>query len=289
LTVLSISIIAGLASALFGAMSNLLAKVVMGFSNSRNYIAVNFAIIFLLLIPFAPFFFFLQFSPRALMLVLLAASLDGLANYFYFKAFEINDSVTASVFLSLSPLFTLLLLPMIDLGQSQFLPIDGLGVLSIVLGIVLLNRELQSGIAFRTRKSYFQALWVPILASFLFGANIYLIKYIFDQAIVNAFSYYFLRAFIIAVMMWALLRPKTEWVTRKRLGIAAGRSSLVILQWMFFLYALEWGQPVIVKAVSDTSPLFVLVFGFLFLKESVTWRKVIGALLVIGGLGMLAI
>jgi drug/metabolite transporter (DMT)-like permease len=288
-TVLSISIIAGLASALFGAISNILAKVVMGFSHSRNYIAVNFAIIFLLLIPFAPFFFSLQFSLRALMLVFWAVFLDGLANYFYFKAFEINDSVTASVFLSLSPLFTLLLLPMVDVGQGQFVPIDGLGVLSIVLGIVLLNRELQSGITLSIRTYYFQALWVPMLASFLFGANIYLIKFIFDQDVANAFSYYFLRAFIIAVMMWAILRPNFDWVSRKRLGIAAGRSGLVILQWMMFLYALDRGQPVIVKAVSDTSPLFVLVFGFLFLKESFTWRKVIGAFFVIGGLGLLTI
>lgn len=52
----SISIAVGLVSALFGAVSNVLVKFVMGFANARNYIAKNFAIISLLLISFAPFF-----------------------------------------------------------------------------------------------------------------------------------------------------------------------------------------------------------------------------------------
>jgi len=67
--------------------------------------------------------------------------------------------------------------------------------------------------------------------------------------------------------------PKFDWVSTKRLGIAAGRSSLVIAQWMLLLFALERGHTVVVKAVSGTSPLFVLVFAFFFLKEKITWRK----------------
>lgn len=285
----SFSIIIGLASALFGALSNVLAKFVMNFSNARDYIAVNFSIIFLLLIPFTPFFFSLQLSFSAVLLVMLASLIDGVANYFYFKSFEINDSVTASIFLSLSPLFTLLLLPLIDLEQNHFAYVDALGVLMIVFGIIVLNWDLQRGRQARSSDKNFKALIVPILASFLFGANIYLIKYILNQDIANPFTYYFVRAFIIVVMMVSILRPKIHWTTPKRLGIAAGRSSLVIIQWMFLLYALELGNPAMVKAVSDSSPLFVIGFVVIFLKEKITSLKVVGAMIVVAGLILLTI
>jgi len=87
--------------------------------------------------------------------------------------------------------------------------------------------------------------------------------------------------------MFITLRPTLGWITSKRLGIAAGRSTLVIAQWMFMLYALQLGNPVIVKAVSDTSPLFVIVLAGLFLKEKFTSLKVVGAIIVIGGLILL--
>jgi len=276
-----------LASAIFGALSNVLAKFVMGFAKARDYIAVNFAIIFLLQIPFAPFFFSIQLTFVSVLLVLAASLVDGLANLFYFKSFEINDSVTASIFLSLSPLFTLLLLPLIEFGENQFSRTDMLGVLVIVLGIIILNWEMQKGSGKKYQRKSIVAILVPILASLLFGTNIYLIKYILNQGIANSYTYYFVRAFIISILMFITLRPTLGWITSKRLGIAAGRSTLVIAQWMFMLYALQLGNPVIVKAVSDTSPLFVIVLAGLFLKEKFTSLKVVGAIIVIGGLILL--
>ena len=284
---ISISFLAGLASAFFGAISNVLAKYVMGFATAREYVALNFAVIFLILIPFAPFFFSLQLSILSVSIVLIASFVDGLANYFYFKAFEINDSVTASIFLSLSPLFTLLLLPLMDFGQSQFSSTDMLGVLVIVTGIIVLNWEMQKRSDEKHQKKNIITILVPILASLLFGANIYLIKYILNQGIANSFTYYFVRALIISILMFITLRPTLNWITSKRLGIAAGRSSLVIVQWMFMLYALQLGNPVIVKAVSDTSPLFVIVLAGIFLKEKITAMKILGAMIVIAGLILL--
>ncbi len=259
----------------------------MGFAKARDYIAVNFAIIFLLQIPFAPFFFSIQLTFVSVLLVLAASLVDGLANLFYFKSFEINDSVTASIFLSLSPLFTLLLLPLIEFGENQFSRTDMLGVLVIVLGIIILNWEMQKGSGKKYQRKSIVAILVPILASLLFGTNIYLIKYILNQGIANSYTYYFVRAFIISILMFITLRPTLGWITSKRLGIAAGRSTLVIAQWMFMLYALQLGNPVIVKAVSDTSPLFVIVLAGLFLKEKFTSLKVVGAIIVIGGLILL--
>jgi len=93
--------------------------------------------------PICPVFLSLQLSFLALTLVFLASLIDGLADFFYFSAFEINDAVTASIFLSLSPMFTLLLLPLVDIGQSAFSVTNGFGVLAIVAGLILLNSELQ--------------------------------------------------------------------------------------------------------------------------------------------------
>ncbi len=50
------------------------------------------------------------------------------------------------------------------------------------------------------------------------------------------------------------------------------------LSWLFYFFALKVGPASGVSAVDRTSTVFVLILAVLFLAESVTWLKVLGAL-----------
>lgn len=290
---MTLPLLLGLTSALAAAIANVAAKVVLNLATTRDYLSLNFALLFVLLLPAAPFFFQLSPTLPAITALVAASVIDGAANYFYFRAFELTEAGTASALLSTSPLFTLLLAPLV----SRWLPTqvtvwNGLGVVITVAGIAALNLELrrsQGAVGCRPPRPPWQRAVFPLLTALLFGANVYLVKVILNQGYANPFTYYFVRAPIIALLTALLLRPRLGWITPRALGLMTGRAVFVIAKWLTFLVAVELGNPVIVNAVSEVTPLFVLLLALLFLKETLTRPKVGGAVLIVGGLALLAI
>ncbi len=280
-----------LAAAFSGSISALLAKYVLRFAETRHYLTVNFTIIFVMLIPLAPFNFALQWSVPALLTLGLASSIDGLGNFYYFRAFEQTDAGTASALLSLGPIFTLALAPLFPtLMNSPLKATNLMGILVTVSGVVVLNQAIRHRhLAQKREVAPRRKLFAPLMASLLFGSNVYLVKYILNTGIANPFTYYFVRLFIVAVMSYAVWRPNLHWVTPRRVGVIAGRATFVIAKWLIYLYAVDLGNPALVKSVSEVSPLFVVILSAIFLNERLTRHKVLGVLLIIGGLWLIAV
>jgi transporter family protein len=60
------------------------------------------------------------------------------------------------------------------------------------------------------------------------------------------------------------------------------------LSWLFYFFALKSGTVSGVVALDRTSVIFAFVLAFLFLGESITWQKGLGAFLVAGGAFLMA-
>ena len=280
----TLSIGLGLISAVFGAAANLSARQIMRLVSPRDYLAINFGLLFLWLLPAAPFLGRVQLSAAALGALLAAALVDAAANYLYFQAFEQNDAASASMLLSLSPLFTLALAPFFAAQAGAVSWAQALGVAAVVVGLVLAARGVtpQAGGGARS--------WAaPLGAAALFGANFYLLKWIFAQGYANPLGYYFLRAGLIAFLAWAVLRPRWAWVNGAALRLSAGRALLVVMQWLLLLYALQMGSPAVVKAASDSSPLFVMAFLALFWKARLLPRQWAAAGCILAGLALVTL
>ena len=79
----------------------------------------------------------------------------------------------------------------------------------------------------------------------------------------------------------AALTPRT-WVFLALSGVATG------LSWLCYFRALQLGQASQVAPVDKLSVVFVLVFAALFLREPLTLRSGVGALLIVAGAIVLA-
>lgn len=55
------------------------------------------------------------------------------------------------------------------------------------------------------------------------------------------------------------------------------------LSWLFYFFALKFGPASGVSAIDRTSAMFVLILAVLFLGETLTWFKAIGAIFIVGG------
>ena len=221
-------------------------------------------------------------------MLILSATLDTAANYFYFRAFEVGEASIASAVLATSPLFTLLLSPFLTMTQHLTWR-QGWGALTSIAGIVLLNRQLAAPRAASHASTSPRQIGLALLAAALLGSNIYLAQWLFIQHHVTPYSYYLLRCGIIAALSGLILRPNWRWITPRALQIIAGRAILVIIQWLALLYGVQYGAPALVKTLSDSSPFFIVFLAPLWLPEKITWGKLLGVMLIIGGLWQITV
>jgi drug/metabolite transporter (DMT)-like permease len=274
-------------SALAGAIANLLARKVTRFAPARDYLAVNFGLMFLILLPAAPFFWQLELSLKAAATLTAAALIDLAANYFYFRSFEELDTVTVSSILSLSPAIALFFVPLFHMGQD--IPMYGFGgILLVSVGLVILSRGAGRGAGATSIKAA-RAVWLPLTAALFYGMNVFVIKLLFQNGWTNPFTYYLLRALLIAVIWYVAFRPDHRWLNRGAIWFTAGRLVIVIAQWMMLLGALELGNPAGVKALADSSPLFVLALSSLVTGERIRPGQALGALVILVGMSLVAL
>lgn len=264
-----------------GGVAALLTRRMANFAPARHLISVNFALMFCMLLPAAPFFWQFDFSWQAFGLFLLAALLDAAANLFYFLSFEHLPAVTTTALLALSPIISLALQPFLVPGfRLRVLNVGG--IILVVCGLVLLTRNGVSGES--SGPIHPRQLAYPLLAALFFGINVFPVRTLMANEWVNPYTYYLLRALLVTLISALILRPKLGWVSFGRLTRMGSRLVFGITQWLLLLAALGKGNPAVVKTLADTSPLFVVALAGAVLGEKVGWWQGVGAVLTVAGM-----
>ena len=276
-------------SAVCGAFAHILARKMAGLTTAREMVSFNFGLMTIMLLPGAPFFWQLALEPRGLFLFMGAVCLDAVANYCYFRSFERLSAVTASSLLAFSPVFVLALAPVLGAASGGFTLWQAIGVLMAAGGLWMLAHNPNVGDQLAADKAKRVEMIWPLAAAGLFGISVYLLKTIFSQGIANPYTYYFVRAPMIAILTAVITRPNLKWVTRGSFGVTAGRLVFVIAQWLLLLYALEAGVPAVVKALGDLSPFFVVLLGWGFIREKPNRHQVGGVILIVVSMGMITL
>jgi len=83
MSLFSLSILFSLGSAFFGALTSLLARQIMSVVSTRDFLTINFSLLFITLLPFAPFGFQISWNVKTILLIALAATIDTLGNYLF--------------------------------------------------------------------------------------------------------------------------------------------------------------------------------------------------------------
>lgn len=70
---------------------------------------------------------------------------------------------------------------------------------------------------------------------------------------------------------------RSDWALIIASGIAGA------LSWLFYFFALKYGLATKVVVIDRLSLVFVILLAAVFLSESLTWRSVLGAILMVAG------
>ncbi len=262
-------------AAFFGAIANILAKVLLKWLSTKDIFSINFLIMAVILLFISPLFYHFVPSLLAVGLVLLVAVIDTAANYFYFEALKHNDTSVITPVLSLSPLFTFIL--------SGFFIFEKISVITYVLSIIILilivlfSTNLES-----IKKMKFAHMKGAIFSSILFGISAIPAKYLLTTLwSINAPTLYMFRAGIIGLLALLVFNFTIPKLSLKQYRFIGARWIIVIIQRVLFYYSITKIPVGIANTLFSTTPIFVFLLSLLFLWERFTVKKIITCILIV--------
>ena len=120
----------------------------------------------------------------------------------------------------------------------------------------------------------------------IFGVNVVVCRDIATDGGMAPIVLFTMRSLVAGALFWlvSLFAPR-EKVPRGDLLRIAGASVIGLsLPQLTFLHAIAHTTPVDLSVMSTTTPIFTMFVATLFLKEPITWKKVLGVALSFGGI-----
>lgn len=267
--------IMAIGSALLGAIAAILARRLLKGIKARDILGINFLTMGATLLVISPVFYDFRPSLPAVLLIILIALIDTLANYFFFKTFEETEASVAIPILSLAPVFTFIF-GYFFLGDSVKL-VTYIFSFFILISIVVFSADFKHFSRFRA-----QTLQPAILSSFLFGISAIPTKYLLSTLhAINSPTLYMFRAGLIGLFAILFFNFPLRSISARQYRLIFIRGLFVISQWVLLYFALARGNAGVTVTLANITPIFVFIFGVIFLKEKSTVKKVLASILAL--------
>jgi DME family drug/metabolite transporter len=211
----------------------------------------------------------------------------ALVRWLYFISLDrIGPSVSSSVFAT-GPAFTAII-AIVLLNEKITLQI-AIGIITIIGGIVLFERDMNKGNDAGSGSGNSKDLIFPLLSALFFSFAVVTRKMglnILDSPIFGVTVGFVtsMVAYSIVCLGSKKLRSSIS-IKKQDLPILAGAGVFLTAAWLTLFYALSYGDAVIVTPLANLHPLFVLVLSYFFLGkvEKITKGIFAGACVVVAG------
>lgn len=122
------------------------------------------------------------------------------------------------------------------------------------------------------------------IISAIFGSLLFAIELVISKSILqyyNGLTFYFIRSIIILIISYLAFRPKLKIKSKPALLIL-----LVSAMWIVYRVILYWGYQnlnIVMTTIllSVLPPIFIFIFAKIFLKEKITIRQIISAVIIV--------
>jgi uncharacterized membrane protein len=242
------------------------------------------SIIYLLISLFAVPFSDLK-SGALIYFVVAGLFSPALVRWLYFISLDrIGPSVSSSI-LATGPAFTAII-AVVLLNETITLQIS-LGILTIIGGIVIFERDMHHEAGFGSRNS--KDLIFPLLSALFFSFAVITRKLglnILDSPIFGV-TVGFVTSMVVysAVCLGSKKMRSSIAIKRQDLPIFLAAGTFLTAAWLSLFYALSYGEAIIVTPLANLHPLFVLVLSYFFLGkvEKITKGILAGVCVVVAG------
>lgn len=120
----------------------------------------------------------------------------------------------------------------------------------------------------------------------IFGINIIACRDIAIDGGLAPIVLFVIRALVAGALFWivSLIGPREKVPPRDLLKVAGAGIIGIFLPQLTFLHAIARTAPVDLSIITTITPILTMFFAALFLKEPITWKKVLGVLVSFGGI-----
>ncbi|MDO8516909.1 MAG: DMT family transporter [Nanoarchaeota archaeon] len=243
------------------------------FLNYKNYNVLSFFAIAAVMLPFL--YFFWKITPEAFLLknilifsvVIIASIIANLTLFYAYKWEKISELEPIRL---TQPLFTVFLAVIIYSSERNF----SLIALAIIASIALVATHIKKH-HLVCNKYIISAL----ISSLFFAIELVASKAILDYY--SSFTFYFLRCLFIFIVSLLIFMPSLKGINKKTYSYIFG----VAIIWIFYRIILYWGYGaygiVFTTILFILSPVFILAFAKIFLKEKLTLRQIIATSIMV--------
>ena len=209
----------------------------------------------------------------------------ALVRWLYFISLDrIGPSVSSSI-LATGPAFTAIF-AIVWLNEKITLQIS-LGILTIIAGIVIFERDMNKETGFGNRNS--KDLIYPLLSALFFSFAVVTRKLglnILDSPIFGVTVGFVTSMVVYSIICLGSKKMRSSIsIKTQDLPIFLGAGIFLTASWLSLFYALSHGEAIIVTPLSSLHPLFILVLSHFFLEkvDKVTKGVLIGVCVVVAG------
>jgi drug/metabolite transporter (DMT)-like permease len=245
------------------------------FMNFKNYTVFEFFSIIIMGLPFIYFFYSIKAEAFSLWnlgifgAVILIAVFANILTFYSLK--RENITVMEPIWL-MQPLFTILLAFLIYPNEREWMIIG----LALIASVTLVLAHIK-----KHHLVFDKYILAALLGSFLFAVELVLSKSILDYY--SPFMFYYIRCTFIFLISLAIFRPSFKPVFNKK---ALWMFICLGIVWIFYRTIMYYGYDtlgiVFTTMMFILSPVFLLLFARVFLKEKISLRQIISTLIIIG-------
>lgn len=249
--------------------------------NYKNYSIYSFLSIVIIMIPFL--FFFWRIDPEAFqlknLLIFFAISVIALAaNLLIFYSLKRETLSEFEPIILMQPLFTILIAFFLSFFISAYSNENNplILVLALIACITLISAHIK-----KHHLIYDKYIIAALLGGFLFAVELVLSKMILPYY--SSWTFYFLRCLVILIIAVLIFKPSFKKIDRQSHYF----TWIVSLIWIVYRAILYWGYSSLgiiytTMVLSLLSPVLVFLFARIFLKEKLTLRHIVSAIIIVG-------
>ncbi|MDD6800305.1 MAG: EamA family transporter [Firmicutes bacterium] len=284
-------LIAAVMSAFFAGLTSILAKCGIRKTDSDIATAVRTGVVLLfswiMVFIVGSYNTIAQIQPKSLLFLILSGAATGASWICYFKALSEGD-VNKVIPIDKSSTVLTVLLAIICFGETEHLAVKLAGTILLGVGVILMIDKKKSDGKASGNRYIFYAIGSAVFAA----ATSILAKIGITDVESNLGTA--IRTCVVLIMAWIIVFVKgkqsaVRHIDKKELlfiflsGIATGAS------WLCYYYAIQNGKVSVVIPIDKMSMLISILFSYIFFKEKLSRKALLGLCLMVSGTLLMAI
>jgi drug/metabolite transporter (DMT)-like permease len=244
----------------------------------KNYTVYGFLALVLFMLPFMLFFW--EIKPEAYssanILIFTAVVISSIfANLFTYYSLKREKVCELEPIRLMQPLFTILLAFILSFFFSAYASERkySILILAVIASVSLVLSHIKKH----------HLIFDKYIVAALFGSLFFAIELVISKSILQYYSsltFYFLRCLSIFLLTLLIFRPKIKMKNKVKFMVLIAAILWVIYRTLLYYGYATYGI-VFTTTLLILGPVFIFIFARIFLKEKITWRNIISAIIIV--------